>query len=192
MSNTYNPQEGSVAYRVIEFFTTNPDEQLTKHDLEAKFDKPANQFHSILGAAVHAGVLNLKANDDDELTYSLGSGTPNIKRNPVRHPSAKPDALELGAALGQRSARSKKTKPAPLDFDAIELVDNAPLPEKRGETKAKWLDLFNRMQVNQSCHLPTHTKTTVAKYIQATKAEGKGTFVIRQVDDKTIGLWRTA
>lgn len=193
-NSTYTPQIDGIPFRVIEYFTTNPEEELDKHALEIKFGKPANQFISILAVAVDSGALIRTTNSDDEIVWRLGTGIKSITANPGRHPSAKPDALERGAALGRKpyTARVHKAKPAPLDFDAIKLVDNTPLPEVRGATKAKWLDLFNRMKVNQSCHLPTHTKTTVAKYIQGIKAEGKGTFVIRQIDDKTIGLWRTA
>ena len=76
MSKSYTPQQGSVAWKVIEFFTTNQQEELTLADLESKFDKAASQFHSLLGAAVEAGVLKRSTNGDEELVYSFGSGHP--------------------------------------------------------------------------------------------------------------------
>jgi hypothetical protein len=191
MTTNYTPQAGSVAYRVIEFFTTNPDEELSTDNLEAKFGKPAAQFHSILATALTAGVLQRKTNDDDELVYSLGKGTTQVVANPGRHPNLRPDALLAGANLGRKKTINRISVNM-LDFDKIELRDNVPLPDKHGNAVEKFTGLLTRMAVGQSCELPIAAKTTLSKVVTQHHAEDKGKFTIRKISDETIGLWRLA
>ena len=87
MTTAYSPQSGSVAFKVIEFFTTNPDEELSTDNLEAKFGKPAAQFHTHLALALQAGILKRRTNDDDELVYSLGKGTAQVQATPHATPT---------------------------------------------------------------------------------------------------------
>lgn len=185
MSKSYTPQQGSVAWKVIEFFTTNPQEELTLADLESKFDKAASQFHSLLGAAVDAGVLKRSTNDDDELVYSIGNGHPQVGVSKARNPSLRPDALLAGAALGKRKAL------AVLDLDAIPLRSDVPLPD-RGGRKVDWSKLFKRMAVGQSCVLPIALRGSLNKACTEAKIAGLGEFAIRGDTDETVAVWRTA
>lgn len=190
MTSTYTPQAGSVAFKVIEFFTTNPDEELSTDNLEAKFSKPAAQFHSILGGALQAGVLKRHTNDDDELVYSLGKGTAQVQANPARHPNLRPDALLASAELGRKPKPKSRIHASMLDLDSVQLRDDVPVPDKQGNAVEKFTALLARMKIGQSCELPAATKTTLAKVCIAHHAEGKGKFTVRKLNVTTIGLWR--
>lgn len=190
MATIYTPQSGSVAFKVIEFFTTNPDEELSTENLEAKFGKPAAQFHTHLAPALQSGVLKRRTNDDDELVYSLGKGTAQVQANPARHPNLRPDALLAGAALGRKPEPKSRIHASRLDLDSVQLRDNIPIPDKQGNSVEKFTALLARMKVGQSCELPAATKTTLAKVCTAHHAEGKGKFTVRKLNITTIGLWR--
>jgi hypothetical protein len=187
MSKSYVPQEGSIAWKVIEFFTTNPDEMLATSDLESKFDKPAAQFHSLLSSAVASGALRRYANAEDELVYSMGTGNPYVKPSRARNPSLRTDALLAGATLGFKAA-SKKTE---FDLAAVQIFDGIPMPTSRAGT-TDFETLFARMQVNQSCRLPLWLRSKANKACTTAKTSGKGTFTIRKINDAEIGIWRTA
>jgi hypothetical protein len=190
MSKTYVPQEGSIAWKVIEFFTTNPDETLTTSDLESKFDKPASQFHSLLSSAVASGTLRRYANDEDELVYSMGTGNPYVKPSRARNPSLRPDALLTGATLGFK-ASSKETPSQKTEFDltAVQIFEGIPMPTGSAST-TDFETLFARMQVNQSCRLPMWLRSKANKACTTAKTAGKGTFTIRKISDEEIGIWR--
>ena len=187
MSKNYLPQEGSIAWKVIEFFTTNPEEVLTTSDLESKFDKPASQFHSLLSSAVESGALRRYANAEDELVYSFGKGNPLVKPSRARNPSLRSDALLAGANLGFK-ASSKETE---FDLTAVQIFDSVPVPTSRANT-TDFEMLFARMQVNQSCRLPMWLRSKANKACTVAKTAGKGTFTIRKIGDAEIGIWRTA
>lgn len=188
--NNYTPQSGSIPFKVIEFFTTYPDEELTTENLEAKFGKPAAQFHTHLASALQAGFLKRRTNDDDELVYSLGKGTTQVQANPARHPNLQPDALLAGAELGRKPGPKSRIYASRLDLDSVQLRDNIPIPDKQGNAVEKFTALLARMKVGQSCELPASTKTTLAKVCAAHHAEGKGKYTVRKLNVTTIGLWR--
>jgi hypothetical protein len=54
---TYTPQRNGVAERVVAFFRDNPDEELTRADIVAKFDCKAASVDVMLRPAVDAGLL---------------------------------------------------------------------------------------------------------------------------------------
>jgi hypothetical protein len=189
-TTTYTPHEGTVPYRVIQFFTTNPDEELDKHALEAKFGKPANQFPTILSAAVDAGILKRRVGADDELIWSMGNGCKTVTANAGRHPSAKPDALAMGAALGLSVTQTNN-----LDLDNMTMLDDVPLPPaKRGRTTQQdWPSLLARMTVNQCTPpLPMKVRSMANKAITTATKAGTGVYAIRVLDKATFGIWRTA
>ena len=180
----YQPQEGSIAWKVIEFLTTNPEESLTKHDVAAKFDKPASNIHTLLRPAVDAGVLKRETDADGELAYCLGSGTPHITANPARHPTLRPDTLMAGVKLG------KLPRDIAIDLTAIALLDDVPFPGRAGAAKLDWTVLFNRMRVGQSVVLPKRHRAILMKAVTRWKVDGKGEFTLRKISDTQVGLWR--
>lgn len=187
MSNvrTYTPQINSVAWRVIEFFTTNPEEELTLSDLETKFEKSASQFYSLLGASVEAGVLKRSTNSDEELVYSLGDGHASVAPNKARNPSLRSDALLAGAVVKKRKAALA------IDLNAVPLRSDVPLPSAKGK-QLDWPKLFKRMEVGQSCELPKAVRAALHKACTKAKADGLGEFALRSGSDETVALWRVA
>lgn len=185
MNRTYTPQEGSVAWKVIEYLTTNPGEVLTLAELEAKYEKAASQFHSLLGAAVEAGVLVRGTKADEELTYGLGTGHKRVPANKARNPTLRPDALLAGAKLGKRMPI------APIDLGAVAIRTDVPLPEKATK-KLDWTKLFTRMEVGHSCVLPITLRGSLTKACKEAKAAGAGEFTVRPDTDETLAIWRTA
>lgn len=184
----YTPQQDSIAWKVIEFFTTNPDEALTTQDLEAKFDKKACQFHSLLGAAVEAGVLKRGTDLDDDLVYSLGTGTPVVKPNRARNPTPRPDALLAGSNLGLKRPANACLVAKTINVDEIPMRADVPMPSK--QQTVDWNRLFGRMKVEDSCVLPMAVRPGLNKACTEAKKAGLGVFSIRKIDDEQLGLWR--
>ena len=183
---SYTPMPGSVAYKVIEFLTTHPDEELSRQDISVKFDKPGAQVHSLLSDAVAAGVLKRgETADDSEIVYRLGTGVPSIKPNKGGNPTVRLDALVAGGQLG------KKRRLPPPDLTAVPLRDDIPMPAGSGFGKPDWGVLLRRMSVGQSADLARRCRSSITKEISAWKKEGKGRFVVAAIDESTIRIWRT-
>lgn len=73
MTRPYVPKAGSVADRVIQFLTANPEEELGRRDIALKFDCAHESVDAFLESAVKAGVLVRTRNDDSELVWCLPS-----------------------------------------------------------------------------------------------------------------------
>lgn len=195
MTATYTPQPDSVAARVIAWFQANPDKALDTDALEAKFQKPRKQWHSLLGSAVIAGVLKRQENTEtDELEYSLGSGKVTIK---PAAPAAdkRPDMLLAGASAGwQPKPQQKRTPRAMFLFDPLSLtiVSDRPLPlgSGRGRTGVDWKPLFQKLKPGQSVDVPAAARPTPTKQMTDSKKSGGAEFVLRKINDEIYGLWR--
>ena len=180
---SYCPQEGSIAYKVIEFLTTNPEERLTSEDVSAKFDCPSKQVHSMLARAVETGVLLRRPGDEGDLEYSLGTGVTSIRPSKARAPS-------LRAALAWVMAEPRKAHPN-VDLAALTIEKGVPLLTAKGRVATDWPALFMRMEVNDSCVLPKHVRGQLAKAAAIFKKQGHGELVVRAQDDDAIRIWRT-
>lgn len=189
MSTTYTPRGDSLPARVIAFFTQNPDEVLDLDALEAKFDKPRSQWHTILGQAVSAGLLKRETREDDEeLVYSLGNGAPPASR--LRPPV---DALWAGAEVGLKRKSPTKTERfdySTLDIDNVVIKTGVPLPCKGPLHKMDVSPLLKRMKVKDSVVLPLKTRSVFQAAIKTSKAAGRGEFSIRKLNAHELGLWR--
>lgn len=193
---SYTPQEGSVAYKAIEFLTTHPDEELTTEDVAAKFDKPVKQVHSLLGLAVEKGALERQENDG-EIVYRLGTGVPAIKPNPGGAPSLRAGLQEAwsGVKRGEASSVKRKADHAPnsiavIDLHAVQFETDVPIPDSAGRPKIDWNGFLDRMATGQSCLLPKGCRATLAKYLTDRKKAGQGEFALRLVSESQLRLWR--
>ena len=155
----YAPREGSVAWRVIEFLTTNPDESLSIDDVAVKFDASRASIHSLLAPAVLAGTLIRKEDyEDGELVYRLGSGVPGITAKPGRHP-----VLPRGGAHSPFGASAKpRNKPFWIDTSTVAVEKGIPL-ENRSPAGINWAALFGRMEPGDSFALPAAASSAVSK-----------------------------
>jgi len=190
----YTPDKGSTAWKVIEYLTTNRSESLTSAAIEAKFEKPAKQVHSLLAAAVSAGVLIRKEDlNEGELVYKLGRGHAEIKANPGGAPS-------LGAKLVDEVQRVWQPQPAAkgrrarivLDVASLTLEDGIPIPPKESKPRmTDWPALFARMSPSQAVTVPEVVKATLKKAITLQHEQHPDTeFTTRMLDGGCIRVWR--
>jgi len=178
----YQPREGSVAWKVIEFLTTNPEETLTADDASVKFDVSAKAVHSSLGPAVRAGVLTRTEDPDSgDLVYRRGNGVPAIEPRPT------PDAVGMAIAGQLPHTRGNGY----LDTAAIAIEKNVPLAPKCGGRQTDWAGLLQRMEPGDSCALPLRVRSSISKVINAEKVAERGQYHVRKLDAQTIRLWRT-
>lgn len=197
MTATYTPQADSVAARVIAWFQANPDQALDVDALEAKFQKPRKQWHSILGGAVIGGVLLRQENlETYELEYSLGSGVVGTQRH--KFPTAPPpraDVLLAGATLGQKlKTNGTRRNSPPFICDPLSFTIHSARPLPRGSGKGRfgtdWKPLFAKLKVGQSVDVPKAARPSLAKQMAESKKAGTGEFMLRKINDETFGLWR--
>jgi len=180
---SYIPQQGSVAWKVIEFLTTNPEEELSKDDIAAKFDASANSVHTLLRPSVEAGLLK-RTEVEDELVYRLGNGTPLIKPNKAGNPS-----LGKGGSLWPGEAPSKRRHSMP-DLDSIQLEEGVDKPTPQ-LLSAKWNAKFDSMRPGKdSFRLPIEHKYAVGKAASNYKRDGHGELSIKQISETEIRVWR--
>ncbi len=185
MKTSYKPQADSVAFKTIEYLTTNPDEELTSSDVGIKFDRPSKQVHSLLAEAVKAGALKRETNADDELVYRLGTGVPEITPNHSANPS-----LRGAAGLPSFKPARPKRELVQIDCDAIKLDSEVPLPAARGVKGPNWEALLLRMTAGQSCQLPRRARPSLTKVAKKLKDAGSAEFAFRAVAQDEFRVWR--
>lgn len=147
MNVTYTPPEGSLAWVVIEFLASNPDEELDAETIAAKFDRPQRDVHTSLGQAVRAQALLRQENDEGELVYRLGPKPPEAIR-PKRHrhpvlPAAKP-------ALQDAAKRAMPTRETRFDLASIRIDRDVPPPGQAKSVLEQWGELLARLQPGDS------------------------------------------
>lgn len=184
---SYTPREGSVPWKVIEFLTTNPDEELSSNEISAKFDVPAKNIHTQLALAIQHGALK-RVEMDDELVYRLGTGSPVIKPKKATNPSLHGQASTwmTPPAKARRTVRSLP----PLDINTIEIRYDVPIPAGKGAPALDFKPLFSRMREGGSCEIPVAFKYLLAKACTEFKKAGSGEMSVRHLSDEKLGLWR--
>ncbi len=190
----YTPREGSVAWKVIEYLTTNPGESLSSDGIAAKCDVGRNNVHSLLAQAVDVGILVRKEDlESGELVYRRGKGHPSVKANVSRNPSLRAAASPWSesVATSARSPRATRYRLV-LDVETLQIKDGVPLPPISAHRRSTdWPALFKRMKVGQSVTLPKAVKSTLKKAITIQHAENLDVeFATRIVDAEHLGLWR--
>lgn len=185
----YNPQQGSVAFKVIEFLTTHPDEELTPEDVSAKYDKPRNNVHSLLGPAVESGALTRGENDDGDIVYRLGKGVPLIKANP--HGATSLRAATQGVWGGvKQPVQPRRVLRVAIDVDTVTIDTDVPLPGRTGGITPDYSRLFARMAPGHSCLLPIAAQARLRKACTEFKKAGSGLMSISLIDDDSLRLFR--
>lgn len=143
-SNTYTPQPGSTADRVINFFKRLPDEELSTKDIALKFSVDTKNVLSILQGAVLAEHL-LR----DGTIYSAG---PNIRG------LAKVAQQPQQAAVTTPKLKPIKKPRVVIEVDiAAVVIHSAPCPDVKRRTGLPniWVPLLVRLEhVGQWVKLP--------------------------------------
>jgi len=192
MKKTYTPDAGSLAWKVIQFLTTNPSEDLDREAISAKFDCPALHVHTMLTPAVDAGVLiRSESLSAGELVYTLGTPHPAVEAAPGRHPTIKreqPSALPGGVV----SKQEFESAVAALDLNAIVFQSNVPVPvgRNRNGTVHQWPAVFERMSAGESFAVPVAHRATLSKAMTDFHKAEKGQLTMRKVSEAELRVWR--
>lgn len=194
----YRPQPGSVAWRVIEFFTTNPEEKLTSGDISAKFDVPSKQVHSLLAAAVECGALARFSDEDeehDELVYRMGDGLPQITPNRGAHPTLKgagiANAIASPASMLARAGRRSTAELIDLDILSAPVEAGIPIPPKGRPSVSRQLrEKLTTLKPGDSVRFPVAVAKSAGPVLNELKKEGLGEFTLRNVEEGFIRVWR--
>lgn len=181
----YQPQEGSLAWHVINFLAANPEEELTTKDIVAKFDVPYANITLKLKTAHKHGAIKLGENEDGEQVWRLGNG----KLAPVsqRSHNGLTTWLQGGGSKPRASASVNREVLRTLDLNAIAIEDGVPMPGT--QPHLDWGGLFSRMKPGQSARLPIETKSTLTKAMTDFKKSGAGE-IKRESRDDHIRIWR--
>ncbi len=197
MSDTiYSPAPAGLDFQVIQYFVTNPEEELTTLDIGEKFGLNPAHVHTRLAKALEAGALKRVANAEEELVYSLGKTPTTVKPNSGKHPSLHAGgAARIDQALAGKSSKKLTRRREPLvlpAFDQIKLEEGVPLPERGGgHVKTDWPALFNRMKPGTSCVLPVRARSTLGKAITDFAKAKLGELSLRVISETELRLWRT-
>ena len=174
------PRKDSVAWRVVDFLEANPSEELTRHDVAAKFDIDPVQVDDALKQVVASGHIVRELNAESVSVWRL-----NFTRTGV----PKPFALSVGAA--KKAVRAQRRPPVSIDFDALVIEEGIPLvvnvPQKRGQ----WDRVFGKMRPGDSFQLALEAREAVA-HAQANyrKLHPSTRFTIRKTGPEHVRVWR--
>lgn len=179
-ASTYTPNEGSHAWKTIQFLTTNPDEALSADDVAAKFDCSARSVHTLLGPAVAHGILTRTEDlPSGDLVYRLGKGHPGIRARAGEAPSLTTSAL-------QTRPKRRRGQAFTLDPNAVVIEDDVPLKPANAHD---WDALLARMSPGQSCLLPAVALSALVKLRARIKKDGIGEITVRSEGDQ-VRLWK--
>jgi hypothetical protein len=175
----YTPKEGSLPWKVLQFFVVNPDEELDADLIAAKFNYSRSSIHTLLRDAVQAGVLRrVEDREAGELLYSLGAPA-----WPTDAPTAPSPATVHTLKVSKRAA------PFRIDLALVEIEKNVPMwPRRSG---MNWTPVFDRLDVGDSFVLPVEAKSAVGSAASRyTKTTGKK--LIRRAVTDGLRVWRVA
>jgi hypothetical protein len=149
---TYAPHSGSLAAKVVKFFDANPEEELTREDIAAKFDVKATSVITLLRPSIEAGLLtrDVAFGDGRRCVWRKGQGGKSFEAAnelpafPAAGPAPGPN---FSAVADLTPARPQPAAPAepearPLVALADQLRERTdaqpPEPAIRGARAAVW------------------------------------------------------
>lgn len=181
----YMPQDGSIPAAVVQFFQNNPEEVLTADDIALKFGAPRSTIHSTLRMPVDAMALQRRRNDDGEYVYAAG---PRISVTKIK-------TADTSLAGTRERAGPPPVVVTPEQLEALQVERNVPLYSGRGggvHGVSKWGDLFAKLsEAGTSIRIPLDWQKAVYAQSKKLNKDGKGTFIVRKVDDTHARIWRT-
>jgi AraC-like DNA-binding protein len=178
-NNRAGTRKPSLIQRVCEYLEQNPEEELTRSDIAAKFGIAPTAVDGELRAAVNAGRLVQARNDDDGLVWRLGGPTANAP-----HPFA--DGQR--AARSQRVARSRAT--LAIDLSTIK-IEKGVVYRPRVKRTDQWKALFAQMELEDSFAMPMQGKQALARAAADYKKHNPGfRYSIRNTSADECRIWR--
>lgn len=181
-STPRKPRKDSIAWQVVDFLEANPAEELTRHDISAKFDIDPVQVDDALRSVVNSGHIVRELNDESVSVWRLNFSKRGIP---------KPFAISLAEA---KKARQAKRKPSVvIDFSSLVIESGIPVVDNRPGKGRAWPDLFERMSPGDSVQFPLEAKDAIAHAQLNYRKEHPGTmFVVRKCGQEHCRVWRTA
>lgn len=110
---TYNPREGSLADRVLAFFTQQPDEELSIEDIVPKFDAKVQSVKMCLKPSVQAGLIRWGQNEHGSWVYTAGPAL-QLKAERAREAAQQATQPAAAPAVAQQPAMSLRDEFAGL------------------------------------------------------------------------------
>lgn len=93
------PRAGSLAQRVYQFLSANPDEELTRSDIAAKFDIEPASVDKALSTAIINGWIKRERSEDSTFVWRLGRGIDIDAVHQQPAPVEKPESRGFSCAL---------------------------------------------------------------------------------------------
>lgn len=204
MTTPYTPREGSVAWKVIQFLTKNPEESLDADIIAAKFEADRRNVHTLLGPSVQAGLLQ-RAEDmaSGELVYTRGgAAAPSSEAVPSQpatgfhgwlerqgESSAEGRAPRRAAAPAAPATPPQKKRNGPfwIDPKAVQIDKDVPMAVR--STAIDWSPLLDALEVGDSFLLPAAAKSAISTAMKAYKDATGKVLASRKVEDG-IRVWR--
>lgn len=179
-SNSKKPRRDSLAGHVIAFLEANPQEELTRHDIAAKFDIDPVQVDDLIRKAVTSGHLVRELNTDSVAVWRL-----NYSRNGVPQPFA------VGAASAKKARRERRKSPVVIDFESLVIEEGIPLVENRPKKNGLWGNLFDQMKPGTSVLFKLEARDALSHAQFAyRKNHPKVKFTVRKVGVDHCRIWR--
>lgn len=194
----WQPRAGTLPARVVQFFSENPDEELTSGDIANKFGAMPHSVAPALSRPVEHGLLQRRKDTtvSGKVGYVYTAGHRTLAGEfTITAGAGAPEPDDSGAPAPRRphtsGAPAPKPKRARVDLSAITIEPGIPIPEIERATPTRWPDVLARLAVGDSFALPA-TAAAARKAVSAdTKATGR-TYTVRSLPDQTIRIWRTA
>ena len=183
----------SLAARVVNFFSRNPDEELNLEDITDKFDATRGNIHTLLSKAVEADLVVRTRDKDGAYVYRAGKGllvnaaqaasTDAALRNTATNAPAK-----KASAKGYNSARKV------VDLDALTVDEDVPFEPRRIAGANKWQPLFDKLvKPGQSISFPAGMRGAVgAAAMKINRLKTHGNFRVALTGNDTARIWRVA
>lgn len=167
----------SLAWRVVDFLEANPGEELTRHDVSAKFDIDPVAVEGALMPAVNSGHLVRELNTDSVLVFRLKYSRTGVP---------KPFAQSMAAAR-----KATRKPPVVIDFESLVIEAGVPIVENTPGKGGVWTALFDRMKPGDSVkfHREARDALSHAQYGYR-KDNPRAKFTIRKVDAEHCRIWR--
>ena len=186
---SYQPREGTLPYRVINYFRRLPDEELSVLDIGQKFDAVTGNVHTQLKAAVDCDILAR-----DGKIYSAGPqiGTLPALVKPITNAFGSP-VNTATAPQAQPAAEVKSRAPRIMHFDASAIVidDDVPVITNPRGQRDKWGPLLQRLtSVGQSFKLPIDKGGAIGAAISKYHKGAKTRFTRAIISDTELRVWR--
>lgn len=171
-------RKDSVAWRVVDFLEGNPHEELTRHDISAKFDIDPVQVDGALSQAMAGGHIVRELNSDSVAVWRL-----NFSRTGV----PKPFAISLAQAK-----KARRKPPVVIDFSSLLVESGIPVVENRPGKGQAWPNLFDQMKPGDSVLFPLAARDAISHAQYAYRKDHPGTFfTVRKCSPEHCRVWRT-